>query len=690
MKRTLLFSFLLVACGSSDSNVDSGPQDSGVADAQLDANADVDATPPPPPPFICPTGHACYYFSTSQGDDNRSASEAQNQATPWKTITKLDAIFSTLKPGDYVAFARGETFPGGIVATASGASGSPITITSYGSAAAKPIITGFTTASSWTAGSSGLFTSQIAAGLPTLGMVRMNGAFQPMGRYPKTTASNAGYLTVQSHSGTTSITSTQLASIPSFVGGEIVWRPFHWVLWRGAVGAQTSSNVTYTPFPSTSGGNAYPAADGYGFFFQNHPNACTTLGEWSYDAASHRVSMFFGQTAPSSQKIEVSSVENLVDVTGRSWITFEGLAFEGANSEAFLARAATNVTIDACDISFSGHDALLSNDKATALVLTNNKVTYSNFNGFAASGATNVTITGNTIDYTASVAGMGGSGEGQYFGVSNTTNDSTITNNTIKHTGYIPLALRGTNNLVEHNVIDTFGYVKDDAGGIYVDAQAMTGTQIIGNVVMNGIGAHLGTPDTDPRANGIYADDGSSQIEVANNTVFGCGVAGYYNHNSFAMNVHDNTFFDNGSAFVYYNDTSTTGTLTVANNIAVAKTSSEWAVRASGGTTSISTWFSSASGNHYCRPPADTADFQSYIGGNTVTDLPGWKTMTGKEATSQACPVQNATVRFEYNPTSAPINVSLGSSTYVDVTGKSYAGSVTLAPFTSIVLFQTS
>jgi hypothetical protein len=445
--------------------------------------------------------------------------------------------------------------------------------------------------------------------------------------------------------------------------------------------------VTYTPFPSTSGGSPYAAANGYGFFFQNHPSACTALGDWSYDATTHRMTMFFGQTAPSSQSVEVSSVENLVDVSGRSWITFSALAFEGANSEAFLTPASSHVTIDGCDISFSGHDALLSNDTATALALTNNTVTWSNFNGFAASGTTNVTITGNTIDRTATVAGMGGSGEGQYFAISKAYG-GTIANNTIKHTGYIPIFLRGTNNLVKNNVIDTFGYVKDDAGGIYTDAQVMTGTQIIGNVVMNGIGAHEGTPDTDPRANGIYADDGSSQIEIAFNTVFQCGVAGYYNHNSFAMNVHDNTFFDNGTAFSYYNDTGTTGTLTVANNIAVAKTSSEWAVRASGGSTSISSWFSSASGNHYCRPPADSADFQSYVNGNTVTDLPGWRTLTGKETTSQACPITNATVRFEYNATNGPTTVPLGSSTWVDVTGKSYTGTITLAPFTSIVLFQ--
>jgi hypothetical protein len=34
--------------------------------------------------------------------------------------------------------------------------------------------------------------------------------------------------------------------------------------------------------------------------------------------------------------------------------------------------------------------------------------------------------------------------------------------------------------------------------------------------------------------------------------------------------------------------------------------------------------------------------------------------------------------------------LSSGAGTYVDVTGKAYSGSVSLAPFTSVVLLQTN
>ena len=41
-----------------------------------------------------------YYFSSSTGDDTRTASQAQNSATPWKTLTKFNSYFSSLADGD--------------------------------------------------------------------------------------------------------------------------------------------------------------------------------------------------------------------------------------------------------------------------------------------------------------------------------------------------------------------------------------------------------------------------------------------------------------------------------------------------------------------------------------------------------------------------------------------------------------
>ena len=102
--------------------------------------------------FLC-AGHLVhatnYYFSSVSGDDSRTGAQAQNPATPWKTLSKLNSFFSSLSAGDSVLFKRGETFYGSIVVSKSGTAANPIRFGAFGSGA-KPIISGFTTVNTWT------------------------------------------------------------------------------------------------------------------------------------------------------------------------------------------------------------------------------------------------------------------------------------------------------------------------------------------------------------------------------------------------------------------------------------------------------------------------------------------------------------------------------------------------------------
>src|SRR5689334_4819174 len=443
------------------------------------------------------TGATTYYFSTTDGDDSRTNAQAQNSSTPWKSIDKLNSILSSLQAGDQVLFKRGDVFSGSINMSKSGSSGSPIVFGAYGSGN-KPIISGFATISSWTSVGNGLYEATVSAGLATLNMVTLDGNFQVMGKYPK---GNSGYLSVSSGS-TSSISSSGLSGIPSFSGGEIVWRPNHWVLWRATVSSQSSSSVSFTAFTATSGGPTEAPQAGFGFFFQNHPNACTSLGEWAYNSSTHKITMYFGASGPGSHEVRVSSIDNLITLSSRSYITFDNLSIQGANARSFSLIGSNNITMNACDIFFSGQDAINANSTCSNIAVTNCNISYSNFNGIVAAGSSAWTITGNTMSNTAAVAGMCGTGEGQYVGIINVKNGSVITNNKITNTGYNGICFQGTNNLIQNNLIDTFNTVKDDGGGIYCGGQAFTGSKVLNNIVLNGIGALAGTPDKDSRVHG--------------------------------------------------------------------------------------------------------------------------------------------------------------------------------------------
>lgn len=73
--------------------------------------------------FASITNAANYYVSTSTGDDSRSATQAQDPNTPWKTIEKVNSVFSVVNPGDAILFKRGETFYGRLIIGKSGTAG---------------------------------------------------------------------------------------------------------------------------------------------------------------------------------------------------------------------------------------------------------------------------------------------------------------------------------------------------------------------------------------------------------------------------------------------------------------------------------------------------------------------------------------------------------------------------------------
>ncbi len=604
-----------------------------------------------------------YYFSSSQGDDSRTATQAQSPGTPWKTLNKLNSFFSTLKPGDSVLFKSGDTFYGTITINASGTSSSPIVLGAYG-AGVKPVITGFTAISSWTNLGGGIYESSSAmSALSTCNMVTIddgrNQIPYAMGRYPNANATNRGYLTYQSHSGQTSITSNQISGAPNFVGGEVVIRSLRSVIDRCKITAQTSTTVTYTAV------SHYIPTNNYGFFFQNHPGTLDQFGEWYYNQSTKKLRMYFGANAPSSYTVKLSTVDVLVSLTNKSYITFDNLAFEGANIDGLYlsGQSALNIKINSCDISFTGQTAVEGINGAKQLNITNCNINWSNNGAIILPGGSAVSahlVQNCVIKNTAVFAGMAPGDYKTCMAIIAIGSKNIIQGNVIDSTGYVPVYFMfGDSILIKNNVISHYCFVKNDGGATYTfnnttDPVIYHGQRITGNIILNAGTANEGTTfavgKTGGGSQGFYSDNNTSNVEIDHNTVFDVNT-GAFGHNAHDVNIHDNTFFDTWEAQISLSEDNSNFQPTILppitgfkikNNILFSKNISQVPARYRSINNDIAN-FGTFDSNYFCRPiNYDNAIYAEYVkNGLTFSqnyDLAGWKLAYNKDQRSKTTP----------------------------------------------------
>lgn len=476
-----------------------------------------------------------YYFSFSVGNDSYTNAQAQNSLTPWKSLSKLNSFFSSLKPGDSVLFKRGDTFYGSFTISVSGTSAKPIVLSAYGTGA-DPVITGFSNVTAWTNIGGNIWESSSAiSSLSTCNMVVINGVNTAMGRYP-----NSGYLSFQSHGGNTSITSNALSGTPNWTGAEVVIRSNRYNLDRSKITSQSGGTLTFSSISNTPINN-------FGFFIQNDSRTLDQQNEWYYDPGTKKLRIY-SSSIPAN--VQAATVDRLVAANG-SYVTFNGLSFSGANTYAFTADVSmTGLSVLNSSISYCGNDAvyLAGSSHFTLLNSTISNVNNSAVNLYYANSYP--TIRNNTIINTAIFPGMGQTNAGRYTAVLSTGKNLIFEYNTIKNTGYIPLNFAGDSLLIKNNFIDSFAFVLDDGGGIYTwnnsGTQTYHGIVVTGNIILNGIGAGNGTNDpTSLAAEGIYADDNSSNIVYSDNTIAHCANDGIFLHNAHEIELRNNTCFNN-------------------------------------------------------------------------------------------------------------------------------------------------
>ena len=580
-------------------------------------------------------GQQTYYIASNGSDTN----DGTTVDTPFKTISKVNTL--TLQAGSRILFRRGDTFRGTLLISQSGTGVNPIVVDAYG-AGIKPTIAGSAIVSGWINTGNGRWQATCNECGSALTGLYANSVSQPLGRYPNSDETNRGYLTVQSHVGKAKLVSRQ-PLLSNFVGGEAVVRSNYFIIDRALITQQNSNTLTL------NNSSAYDLSDNFGYFIQNHPNTLDSQGEWYYDPATKRITLYDNQADPNNRLITATINSRGITAIARAGISVNNImTIETLNIGIYFENC-SDITVRNCEVINSGENGVQFSGSGNNILFENNRITRTNNNAFQIDTYTNFTFRNNSVLRTALEPGRGKSGDSQYiaFTAYSLTN-TLIEYNTVDSTGYSALNFPKNNSIIRRNVLSNFCMTKNDGGGLYVTNNAqesMMNVQLIENIIYNGLGVAEGTPDGFLGANGIYLDNCIQNMTIRGNTAFKCSGAGVYLHDVTNIIVEENTSFDNTYtqyALDYITPCSSINN-TTRNNVFVAKLPIQYAAIYNSYTTDLAT-LGTFSNNAYARPLDDIQTLRlSYLppNGNLFDpqSLIEWQTKYGKDLDSKRSPV---------------------------------------------------
>jgi parallel beta-helix repeat protein len=634
---------------------------------------------------------AANYYVSNTGSD---AANGLTTSTPWISISKVNAY--AFLANDSILFKKGDSFYGQIIPPVAG-----LIFGAYGTGA-NPIITGFTTLTSWTNNGGGIWSSNVSAASSSLIAVSIDGKLQQIGRYP-----NTGYLTYTALNSTgPTITGSALSATTDWTGAEVVIRKQHWILDRCMVTAHSGGTISYTN-PVTV--NTYFGKVGYGYFFQDDIRTLDQQGEWFLNKSTKDLSVYFGANIPSSYTIKASVIDTLFNCGGfngrttRSNISIENIAFEGANETAVIFGNGANISVKNCSFNNCNNAIFLYNVSGT--VINNNSLTntLNNAINITSSTSSNSSIASNTIKNSGMFAGMGNSGDGMYCGIQQAGNIAAIEYNKIDSTGYNALVFQNSTISVRYNYVTNFCMVKDDGGGIYTWSGngTYTGRLVQNNIVINAQGAAAGTEGT-ASAHCIYLDGHAMNVDVLNNTVSQASASGIFLNSGNAVRVTGNTIYN---VPIAYNLTRMNNvepllrTNIFTSNICYPSTNNYFywnAALNSPATTDIQSdmraMFTTIDSNYYRNDIAAPFYWFYHLtqGGTFVNGTPvnlaAWKTTIASEANSVA--LNTAGNAIQVNSTASPVVYNFYGYSKKDAAGLIYSNSVTIPAWGSVLLFD--
>lgn len=631
---------------------------------------------------------ATYYISNTGNDSNSGLTTT----AAWQSLAKVNA--SSFNPGDQILFKKGDSWYGTLTIKQSGTAGNPITFGAYGTGA-NPIITGFTTVTGWTNLGNNIWESTNAVStLSTCNMVVINGESTPMGRWPNlgSIPLNGDYLRIESLTGT-SITNSLLSG--DWTGADCVIRKHNTRIERRPIISQSGTTLNFA--------SSTTFLLNFGFFIQNSPLTLDQQNEWYFNPTTKKIQVY---STSEPTNVKVSTIDKIITIDTESYLSFSNLSITGANTTGIYKSNGgdsqrTGYTISECSFNYFGISAIYLNSTIDNVIISGNTISYCNGTAIATASVSHLAIRDNVISHNGIIKGADTDG-GAYSAISFSGGVSTIVeNNTIVDTGNNGITFSGDSVMIKNNFIDTFNQIMDDGAGITGGDRSTnetidTGNSIMGNIVINGIGANAGTSVADGiiggKSEGIYTADNITYLTISNNSVANCANNGIYSTYCDHVYVTGNTVYNcTAQQLLFKVQSILTGDRIVTGNKFISKESTQLTAQYTYKTDVISS-FMTIDNNIYARPIDDNFIIREYngIGSATNKTLVQWQTYSGFDVNSKKSSQITSNINdlhFEYNETLFSKIVVL-SQPMIDLKGIKYATKVTLQPFTSIVLMK--
>ena len=633
-----------------------------------------------------------YYVNNTTGNDANTSVQAQNSATPWKTIAKLNTF--TFSGSDIILFNRGDVFYGVIIPNTAG-----LTYDAYGTGA-KPIITGLSTVTGWVNIGGSLYEAPVANVKTGVNLVLRNNVIQQVGRFPNVGSTNGGYLVVTSGS-TTSLTGPALASTTDWTGAEVVVRTVRWNTERKIVTSHLTGTLVF-------GTMDYSCKAGFGYFFQRDSRTLDVDGEWWYNSAASKLRVY-SNINPTGWTYQIATIDTLFkNVYGNTSVS--NLSFIGSGAHAIYSLGGSILNITNCNFDKISQLGIFSKSQSNVTItgcVTNDCLS----GGIRVSNPTNglsvyYRVENNTVTNSSLITGMEASDQvnGGSSILVNGGDSVIVRNNTINNSGYCGIEWKGSQAHINNNYVNQYCLVRSDGGGIYTVENGNNALiyprntrYVTGNIINGGIGNYLGSPDTyNIGANGIYVDLGTRNVIIDTNTISNNSSGAFHGNNNDSLWFRQNVFYNNNTSYSFQRFAGALPMRSIfMNNNVIDKYRFEYtnlAIDSPSVVTKESDILAmGAFANNYysLRGGTDTSLLSVtdwYYGGHYTTAVNNFAYLTGTIGVETSSTNFANTGVLYTNPTASPITVSFPGLSNKDHAGIVFNNSVVIAPYRSKIL----